>query len=518
MTTNTQIKTQVDLDITSKTTTASITPANVGNNIKTLVDYVDQETATVSLKENLSNKSSAITTETTDTKYPSIKAVKDYVDGSIGDAIADVTVDITALYTLKEDKSNKSNNIATDAASTVKYPSVKAIKDYADGLVIGLVDDRGNFTPSATSPGGYPLTSSGLGGSGVAGAIKKGDLWYVAANGFIGTTAVSVGTSVRALVDNPGSTATNWNILNVGLGYTSENQANKSIDVVTDAASDVKYPSVKAVKTYVDNRTGAVKTYGVISLTAGVTKPILPYDFNNVQKNNTSECVLPTTTEIGKEVIFFASSYVGTVTIYANEAGTPRLQGIFNGGISSASGSFAINANETYRFVSLASGYWYCEKIIDVSVPTFQLLSERTTDVTLATNSDFKYPTERAVKTYVDNKLGTVKTTDNILSNTNSAPFPYSDTDFTMFVSGNSFSLPISALGTVKYIRTTSTATLYASPNPGVGASINFLLPTGSGNSTIALASQKVYRFTFIGGFGNPSISYWVAEIMNTLS
>jgi hypothetical protein len=189
---------------------------------------------------------------------------------------------------------------------------------------------------------------------------------------------------------------------------------NKSINVTTDAASDSKYPSVKAVKTYVDSRTGAVKTYGVISLTAGVTKPVLPFDFNTVQKNNTSNCVLPTTTEIGKEVIFFATGYAGTVSLYANEAETARLQGLFSNGVSGASGALTINPNEAYRFISLASGYWYCERIIDISTPIFQSLSERSIDGAFTTNSDFKYPTEKAVKTYVDNKTSVAKTKGNL--------------------------------------------------------------------------------------------------------
>lgn len=37
------------------------------------------------------------------------------------------------------------------------------------------------------------------------------------------------------------------------LGFTPENVANKSTSVSTDGTSDTKYPSVKAVKTYIDN-------------------------------------------------------------------------------------------------------------------------------------------------------------------------------------------------------------------------------------------------------------------------
>ena len=41
--TNINLKTQIDTDITNKTTSSSITPSNVGDNMKDIVDYVDQE-------------------------------------------------------------------------------------------------------------------------------------------------------------------------------------------------------------------------------------------------------------------------------------------------------------------------------------------------------------------------------------------------------------------------------------------------------------------------------------------
>lgn len=46
------------------------------------------------------------------------------------------------------------------------------------------------------------------------------------------------------------------------LGFTPETVANKSTDVETDGASDTKYPSVKAVKDYVDQSGGGLG-YGV---------------------------------------------------------------------------------------------------------------------------------------------------------------------------------------------------------------------------------------------------------------
>jgi hypothetical protein len=165
---------------------------------------------------------------------------------------------IVSIGYTAENVANKSLDVATDGSSDVKYPSVKATKTYTDSLVVGLLNDRGNYTPGVSSPGAFPTT----GGSGTAGAIKKGDLWFCSANGYLGTTAVVTGVSFRALIDTPGQTAANWNILNVGLGYTPENVLNKSTSGAL-GTSDTLYPSQKAVKTYVDtNNTLQVTTAG----------------------------------------------------------------------------------------------------------------------------------------------------------------------------------------------------------------------------------------------------------------
>lgn len=106
-----------------------------------------------------------------------------------------------------------SNDIIADEASTTMAPSVNAIKSYADGLVMGLVDDRGNFTPSPALPGGFPT----LNGSGAGGQIMKGDLYFIDNTGYINGVAVTAGQSIRALADNPLQDPTKWNILSAGL-------------------------------------------------------------------------------------------------------------------------------------------------------------------------------------------------------------------------------------------------------------------------------------------------------------
>lgn len=51
------------------------------------------------------------------------------------------------------------------------------------------------------------------------------------------------------------------------LGYTAENVANKSTNVTTDGASDTKYASAKAIKTYCDAKVAAA----IAALVAGLS-------------------------------------------------------------------------------------------------------------------------------------------------------------------------------------------------------------------------------------------------------
>lgn len=116
--------------------------------------------------------------------------------------------------------------------------------------------------------------------------------------------------------------------------------------------------------------------------------------------------------------------------------------------------------------------------------------------------------------------LGELNITENLISNTNSAPFPYSNLPFVQFPSSNSYALPPRPyLGEVKYIKVAfGNCTLYASPNPGVdGANNNFLNPTGnSGNISFPLLAGRCYRCTYVGRFGG-TFGFWTIEIMNNI-
>lgn len=143
----------------------------------------------------------------------------------------------TALGYTAENVANKSTSVSTDGSSDTKYPSVKAVKDYADGLVAGLLDFRGAYDASGNA---YPTT----GGSGTAGAVLKGDMWIISVAGTLGGEAVQIGDSIIANTDNPGQTASNWNHLNGNISYVPENVANK-VTSISGASTDTQYPSAK---------------------------------------------------------------------------------------------------------------------------------------------------------------------------------------------------------------------------------------------------------------------------------
>ena len=149
----------------------------------------------------------------------------------------------TAIWTIwwKEDVSNKSTNITTDWSSNTKYPSVKAVKDYADSLVVWLWDDRWSFDASSWA---YPSTWW----SWTAWAILKWDIWTISVAWTLPTwQVVEIWDTIRALIDTPWNTQVNWAIQQNNIWYTAENSTNKKTTMTWNESSNVFYLSAKAI-------------------------------------------------------------------------------------------------------------------------------------------------------------------------------------------------------------------------------------------------------------------------------
>jgi uncharacterized coiled-coil protein SlyX len=116
-------------------------------------------TSEVELVSNKSTSTDLGGANPSDQLYPSQKAAKAYVDQSISQIASSGVPDATTLASgkiqlsgdlggtatnptipalaNKENSSNKSTSIQTDAASDTKYPSVKAVKTYVDQATMG---------------------------------------------------------------------------------------------------------------------------------------------------------------------------------------------------------------------------------------------------------------------------------------------------------------------------------------------------------------------------------------------
>ena len=185
-------------------------------------------TASLALKENTSNKSTITTLGTSDILFPTQNAVKTYVDTSIASATiadADATTkgkiqlagDLSGTaaaptvpgLALKENAANKSA-ITSLGTSDVLFPTQNAVKTYVDSSIASATIADAD----ATTKGKIQLAGD-LAGSAAAPTVP-------------------------------------------GLAL-KENAANKST-ITTLGTSDILFPTQNAVKTYVDNATGAITT------------------------------------------------------------------------------------------------------------------------------------------------------------------------------------------------------------------------------------------------------------------
>ena len=184
-----------------------------------------------------------------------------YLDGVTSAIQTQINSKENALGFTPENVANKSTSITTDQASNTKYPSVKAVYDWVTGL--------GYITASALT--GYAtqawVTSQGyitnvITALGFTPANKAGDTFTgsISATNLSGTntgdeTQTTIKTKLGAAATGADGylTSTDWNTFNGkqnALGYTPENSANKKLNLTDN--SDTFYPSQKAVKTAVD--------------------------------------------------------------------------------------------------------------------------------------------------------------------------------------------------------------------------------------------------------------------------
>lgn len=272
----------------------------------------------------------------------------------------DLKANATAVQTalnLKEDVSNKSAAIGLGNSDQL-YPTQKAVKAYVDAqtAAAGVADNsitstkiaNGTIVNADVSPSAA-IDFSKLN-------IQKSDVVG------LGITKSDIGL---ANLDNtsdankPVSTATQTALI------LKEDTANKSTDITLADITNVKFPTALAVKSYVDTRV-ANAVSGYLPLTGGALTGDL----------NTSGLLI-----------------AGAVT-YPNTIG---------------------NSGDVLTITNSGIAEW---SPLSTIVNGIEYAANKSIDGTLASNSDTLYPTEQAVKTYVDGRITGFTSSVTTLQNT----------------------------------------------------------------------------------------------------
>ena len=213
------------------------------------------------------------------------------------------------LSTVETAKTGYGNIVTYNASAFDSAGSAAAAQSnaqaYADTLVVGLLDDCGNYDPTATSA--YPTS----GGSGVEGAILKGDLWVISADGNVNGIPVTVGDTIRALVDSPAQNNANWAITQNNLIYIPENSSNKATSL--ESPSDINYPTTQAIVT-------ALNGYATVANQR--------YQFLNDSTTTLTTYTVPASavTENGRVIVELSNNSLTSITINA-ATGTGKVAG-----------------------------------------------------------------------------------------------------------------------------------------------------------------------------------------------
>ena len=160
------------------------------------------------------------------------------IDESKLDASVNASLDLAdtavqpATLSSYELLANKATDFST--INNTLYPTVQAVNNAINTAVTGLLDYRGSYDASTNL---FPAT----GGSGLLGAILKGDFWICSVAGTLWGIPVTAGDLIIAIVDTPWQTSTNWDLIENTLGYTPANTALSnlaSVAINTSLVSD----------------------------------------------------------------------------------------------------------------------------------------------------------------------------------------------------------------------------------------------------------------------------------------
>ena len=406
--------------------------------VKAVKEYVDQATqgvalqATVNGKEDKTSKSTNIKNDKNPTNnYPTVEAVKSYVlESALG-------IDTKLIIDGKENVSNKSRDVSADANSNDKYPTVAAIKQYVDESTIGksimatiegkedvkyktndITETNANYYPTAKAVKQYVDKATIKSLTKEVQTISINDAkTVISLNGgdekseIILPVVPSAESNVLGIVKlagdlaGEGTTAAAPKISTSAI--TTTKIADNAVNTAKIAANAVSLPKIEEIapKAILGNKSTEKGNVGVLTLGTGLSID------SDGKLNSTGGTVtgvsgstnrIKVTTEDQKTpVVDISENYVGQNTI--TTVGT-ITSGTWNG-------STVEVARGGTGTTSLATGYVTGNGTSALStvlkIPVADVTKGESTDNKSSEPflgaSDILYPTQNAVKTYVDN-------------------------------------------------------------------------------------------------------------------
>jgi hypothetical protein len=549
-------------------------------------------------KENTVNKSTSQVLGTSDILFPTQNAVKTYVDaavagvsiidGSITDskiesisadkltgvvAIAnggtgastvtaaktnlalnnvDNTTDLNkpistltqAALDVKENTSNKSAT-TTLGTSDVLFPTQNAVKTYVDAAVASTAVSDGSITDSkivnvsvSKLTGVVPVANGGTGASTIAAAKTN-----LALNNVDNTADLNkpISTLTQAALD------------------VKENTSNKSA-TTTLGTSDVLFPTQNAVKTYVDEAIattsvadGSITDAKIVSVSATKITGVVPVSNGGTgastiaaAKTNLALNNVDNTTDMSKPISSLTGAALDTKENTTNKSATTTLgtsdvlfptqnavktyvdAAIANTAIADASITDAkiisLSASKITGVVAIASGGTGASTIAaaktnfalnnvdntsDINKPISTLtqaaldLKENTANKSVSTllgTSDVLFPTQNAVKTYVDDAIATTAILDATITDAKIISLAASKlTGIVPVAKGGTGSATLSS-GYVKAGASvfTTTATIPINDVTGAIKKVNGVSPDANGDLVLTLS--LTYTGVYNGG------------------
>ena len=296
-----------------------------------------------------------------------------------------------AAIALKENAANKSTDVSTDGTSDVKFPTVKSVKTYVDAEI--TTSNGTNGTALAALKADVDQNESD---SDAAETTLQTNINTLTSN--VATNATTAATATAAVQTNVNANETASNTANTTLQNNinslstttnaaialKENAANKSTDVSTDGTSDVKFPTVKSVKTYVDAE---------ITTSNGTNGTALAALKADVDQNESDSDAAETTLQTN------INTLTSNVATNATTAAT-----------ATAAVQTNVNANETASNTAnttLQNNINSLSNTTNAAIALKENAANKSTDVSTDGTSDVKFPTVKSVKTYVDAEITT---------------------------------------------------------------------------------------------------------------